>query len=168
MTQKVDQPIGTAKFMLIDIWGVNSFHLLDSIRSEGRFNAQYFVEHVVVPLAQMVFPQGMTRDTPRLNIRLDNYPVHLSKVTEQFFIENQLLHLPHPPYSPDLAPSGLWLFGCIKTGLAGRCFADPEELVEGVGEFLEGISASELTAVFEGWIDRLRWLIAHNGQSYSS
>jgi hypothetical protein len=89
-------------------------------------------------------------------------------VTEHFFIKNQLLHVPHQSYSPDLAPSDFWLFEHIKTGLAGRSFTEPEELLEGVWEFLEGIRAAELTAVFEGWIDRVKWVIAHNGRSYSS
>jgi transposase len=71
-------------------------------------------------------------------------------VTEQFFIENQPLQVPQPPYSPDLAPLDLWLFGRIKTGLAGRSFAEPEALLEGVREFLEGIPAVELAVVFEG------------------
>jgi hypothetical protein len=117
--QRVDLATGTAKFMFTAIWGVNGFHLRDSMPSEGRFNAQYFVEHAVVPLVQTVFPQGRTRYTLRLNVHLDNRPVHFSKVTEQFFIEHQLLHLPHPPSSPDLAPSDFWLFGRIKTGLVG-------------------------------------------------
>jgi hypothetical protein len=61
-------------------------------------------------------------------------------VTKQFFVENQLLHVPHPPYSPNLAQPDFWLFGTIKTGLAGRGFAEPEELLElleGLQEFLE-------------------------------
>jgi hypothetical protein len=64
------------------------------------FNTQYFMEHVMAPLIQTVFPQGMTRYTPRLNVHLDNCSVHFSKVTEQFFIKNQLLDVPHPPYIP--------------------------------------------------------------------
>jgi hypothetical protein len=90
---------------------------------------------------------------------------------EHFSIENQLLHVPHPPHSPDLAPSDSWLFGPIMTGLAGRSFAEPEELSEllqGVREFLEVIPAAELTAGFDGWIDRVRTVIAHNWQSCSS
>jgi hypothetical protein len=89
-------------------------------------------------------------------------------VTEQFLIRNQLLHVPHPPYSPDLAPLDFWLFGRIKIGVAGRSSADPEGLLEGVLEFLERIPAAELTVVLEGWIDRVRWVIGHNGQYYSS
>jgi hypothetical protein len=33
---------------------------------------------------------------------------------------------------------------------------------------MEGILAMELTAVFEGWIDQVRWVITQNGQYYSS
>jgi hypothetical protein len=33
---------------------------------------------------------------------------------------------------------------------------------------MEGIPAAEFTAVFESWIDRVRWVIAHNEQYYSS
>jgi hypothetical protein len=124
------------------------------------------VEHVLAPQVQTVFPQGRTRHTPQLNVHLDNWCVHFSKVTEQFLIENQLLHVPHPPCSPDLDPSDFWLFGRIKAGLGGRSFAEPEVLLEfseGVREFLEGIPAAELTEVFEGWVDRVRWVIAHNG-----
>jgi hypothetical protein len=69
-------------------------------------------------------------------------------VTEQFFIENQLLHVPHPTYSPDLARRTSGYPG-IKTGPAGRSFAEPEELFESVREFLEGIHAAELTTVLE-------------------
>jgi hypothetical protein len=52
-----------------------------------------------------------------------------------------------------LAPSDFWPFGHIKIGLSGRGFAEPNELLDGVREFPEGIPAAALTAVFEGWID---------------
>jgi hypothetical protein len=82
-------------------------------------------------------------------------PRSLLKNYGTIFIENQLLHVPRPPYRLDLAPSDFWLFRCIKTGLPGRSFDEPEELLEGIREFLEEILAAELTAVFEGWIDRV-------------
>jgi hypothetical protein len=55
------------------------------------------------PLAQTVFPQGRTWYTSRFNVHLDNYSVHFSKVKEQFFIENQLLHVRHQSHRSDLA-----------------------------------------------------------------
>jgi hypothetical protein len=51
----------------------------------------------------------------------------------------------------------------MKTWLAGRNFAEPEELLEGVRKSLEGIPAADLTAVFEGRIHRVKWVIGHNG-----
>jgi hypothetical protein len=59
--QGVDPAIGTAKFMATAIYGVTGFHLPDLMPSECRYNTQYFVEHVMVPLVQTVFPQGRTR-----------------------------------------------------------------------------------------------------------
>jgi hypothetical protein len=150
--------------MLTAIWAVKDFHLPDLMPSQYRFSAQYVLEHVIAPLIQTVSPQGRIRYTLRLHVHLDNYRVHFSKVREQFSIENRLLHILSPPYNPDLGPSDFWPFGRVKTGLAGRSFAKPEELLEGGREFLEGIPAVELTAVFEGWIDRVRWMIAQNGQ----
>jgi hypothetical protein len=83
------------------------------------------------------------------------------------FTANQLLHVPHPLYSPDLALSDFRLFGHIKAGLARRSFSEPEELSEDVREFLEGIPADKLTAVSEGRTDQVRWVNAHSWQ-YSS
>jgi hypothetical protein len=116
----------TAQFMLTAIWGTNGFHLLDLMPSQCRVNTQCFVEHVMAPLVQTVFPQGRTRHTPRLNVHLNGCCIHFSKVMEQFFIENQLLHVVHPSYGPDWASSDFWPFWLVKTGLAGRNFAEPE------------------------------------------
>jgi hypothetical protein len=35
----------------------------------------------------------------------------------------------HPPYSPDFAPSGFFVFGCMKEQLNGKSFAEEEELL---------------------------------------
>ena len=43
--------------------------------------------------------------------------------------------LPHPPYSPDLAPSDYWLFAQLKKWLAGRKFHSNNEVItECVGQ----------------------------------
>jgi hypothetical protein len=80
----VDPAISTDKFMLMAIWGVNGFHLLDLMPAQCIFNTQYFVQYVMAPTVQTIFPQGRTAYTPRLNIHVDNCRYHLSKVTEQF------------------------------------------------------------------------------------
>jgi hypothetical protein len=75
---------------------------------------------------------------------------------ERFFTENEMLHVLPSPYRPNLALSDFWLFGHMEIGLAYPRFAEPDELFEAVLEFLEKIPADALTAVFEGWINRVR------------
>jgi len=43
--------------------------------------------------------------------------------------------LPHPPYSPDLAPSDFHLFGRLKESLAGLKFKDDQDLLQHVLKF---------------------------------
>jgi transposase len=45
--------------------------------------------------------------------------------------------LPHPPYSPDLAPSDFHLFWPLKDALRGRHFRSDEEVKEAVHDWLE-------------------------------
>jgi histone-lysine N-methyltransferase SETMAR len=45
--------------------------------------------------------------------------------------------LPHPPNSPDLAPSDFYLLPKLKTKLRGRRFGSTEGVMEAVNEFFE-------------------------------
>jgi hypothetical protein len=63
---------------------------------------------------------------------------------------------PHPPYSPDLAPSDFYLFGHVKRCLAGLSSEDVDQLletVEGVSEHIEKVTLQE---IFLSGMDRLR------------
>ncbi|KAG8222260.1 hypothetical protein J437_LFUL001458 [Ladona fulva] len=45
--------------------------------------------------------------------------------------------LPHPPYSPDLAPSDFHLFGPLKDGLRGEHFQGSDAVVKAVRKWLD-------------------------------
>jgi histone-lysine N-methyltransferase SETMAR len=49
----------------------------------------------------------------------------------EFLASKQITVLEHPPYSPDLAPSDLFLFPKIKEILKGRHFDDIDDSSEG-------------------------------------
>jgi histone-lysine N-methyltransferase SETMAR len=116
---KTKPMIGTPKFMWTVMWGIKVFHVVDLMTSQSQFNSQYFVEHIMMPLVQEIFPHGRNQRALRLHLHLDNCWVHFSKVAEQFCAASDILQIPHPPYSPESAPSDFWLFGHIKTALAG-------------------------------------------------
>ena len=63
--------------------------------------------------------------------------------------------LPHPPYSPDLAPSDYWLFADLKKMLRGKRFRSNDELIAETNDYFEGKQKS----FYKGGIERLqkRW-----------
>jgi histone-lysine N-methyltransferase SETMAR len=44
--------------------------------------------------------------------------------------------LPHPPYSPDLAPSDYHIFSPLKDAIGGKTFEDDEEVISDVKRWL--------------------------------
>jgi hypothetical protein len=62
---------------------------------------------------------------------------------------------PHPPYSPDLAPSDFYLFGYLKGHLAGLSFEDADQLLAAVEGVLEGIEKRPCKRSFSsGWTEK--------------
>jgi hypothetical protein len=50
--------------------------------------------------------------------------------------ELQFECIPHPPFSPDLAPSDFHVFGPLTGSLSGRQFRDDDEVRSAVHEWL--------------------------------
>jgi hypothetical protein len=140
---KTKPTIGTPKFMLTVMWGIKGFSVVDLMTSHNQFNSQYIVDHILVPLAQGIFPHGRNRRALRLHLHLDNCRVHFSKVAEQFCEANEILRIPHPPYSQNLSPSDFWLFERIKIALTAAKLDKPEQLLDRRGELLDTISVEE-------------------------
>ena len=59
----------------------------------------------------------------------DNAPAHTSAVATAKLVELSYELLPHPPYSPDLAPCDFFLFPNLKKSLAGQKFESNEEVI---------------------------------------
>jgi len=80
--------------------------------------------------------------------------------------------VPHPPYSPDLAPSDFWLFPELKEVLKGQHFSSDAKVEAAV---LKWISSQQETFFMDRMnigIERLKKCVALNGdyvekQSYN-
>ncbi|KAG6794851.1 transposase [Apis mellifera caucasica] len=58
----------------------------------------------------------------------DNARPHTSLVTRQKLLEFGWDVLPHPPYSPDLAPSDYFLFRSLQNSLNGKNFNNDDDI----------------------------------------
>ena len=59
----------------------------------------------------------------------DNASYHKVITTMVKLHELHFKLLPHPPYSPDLAPSNYWLFADLKRMHQGKRFGSSEEVI---------------------------------------
>jgi hypothetical protein len=87
-------------------------------------------------------------------------------VANNFFAQEDLLRLPHPPYSPDLAPSDFWLFGHLKTKLAEWKFKSAGDLYVPIHHLMGQIPAKTLRVAFDEWVRRVDWVIKHDAAYY--
>jgi len=70
---------------------------------------------------------------------------------------------PHPPYSPDLAPSDYHLFGPLKLHLGGKRFHNLKEVIQTVQEWLHGQPKDFFLSGISKLLDRWCKCIAHQG-----
>ena len=54
----------------------------------------------------------------------DNAPAHTALSIREFLVKKNIPILPHPPYSPDLAPCYFYLLCKLKLKLEGSSFQD--------------------------------------------
>jgi histone-lysine N-methyltransferase SETMAR len=83
----------------------------------------------------------------------DNAPVHTAAVVKEWIAANGLQLLPHPPYSPDLAPADFFLFLFSQDTI--------KKTWEGV---IRSIAVEEFAAAFRGWYKRCRKCIDIGGK----
>jgi hypothetical protein len=69
--------------------------------------------------------------------------------------QNGMQSMPHPQYSPDLAPSDFFLFPLIKNRLDQFECDDTDALFEAVSEILGTLQTADLRRVFQRWIERV-------------
>jgi histone-lysine N-methyltransferase SETMAR len=125
------------------------------------FNKDFFTGTV---LPAIVEDRAQNRPKMKANgtfLHLDNARPHL---TSAQYAELGIKRLPHPPYSPDLAPCDFWLFGHLKQCLEGRVFEDDMALRAAVTEILMSIEPEVFAKVFDEWKCRLQRCIDQGGE----
>jgi len=86
-----------------------------------------------------------------LIIHHDNALAHRSIEVPQFLAKNNMTLIPHPPYSPDLAPSNFFLFPKLKLQMKGRRFDTIEEIQEESQQVLDTIPKRDFQGCFQAW-----------------
>jgi histone-lysine N-methyltransferase SETMAR len=74
--------------------------------------------------------------------------------------------VPHPPYSPDLAPFDFALFHKLNMKLKGRRFETVSDIQRELQAVLDSIQDSDFHGAFEVWKKRLDRCICSQGDYF--
>jgi hypothetical protein len=133
--------------MLTVVWNTQNFHIVDVLPKGVTFDTDYYSEKILSEILR-VYPVGSNH---QLIVHADNAKPHTSKRKEEFMEKNNLKGNAHPPFSPGLIPSDIFLFGSTKGKLQRTGFMENDDFLEEIHEILNVISGKVLKAVFIKW-----------------
>jgi len=79
----------------------------------------------------------------------DNAPAHTSLVVREFLTKNNTTTVPHPAYSPDLAPCDIYMFPKMKLQLKGQRFVSTEEIQAESQQVLNTLMPADFSECFK-------------------
>ena len=85
----------------------------------------------------------------------DNAPAHMAVSVTRYLACLGWTVIPHPPYSPELAPCDFFLFSTMKKSLKGNRFATVQEVKTDSQEALNNIKLQHFQRTFTQWEKRL-------------
>ena len=80
----------------------------------------------------------------------DNAPVHNSILVTDSLTKMGIKTVPHPPYSPNLAPSDFWLFPKLR----GCRYETIEEMKEAVTNVIDTLTPEDFDGAFQKLLER--------------
>jgi hypothetical protein len=147
--------------MITIFWDPFGIHILAALSEKTFFDAEYFIDYVLIPTEQFPVTHASAIQKQTLVIQIDNSRIHKSKAATRKITSMRVTIALHPAYSPDLAPSDFFLFGYIKQKIVGQEFLSVGDLLEAIREAFDRLSRSVLESVFDEWMVRLQTYIDH-------
>lgn len=138
--------------------------LIDVLDKGKTIDANYYVNNCLKSVIAEVKAQRPKSGTTSMKILHDNAKPHAAILVNNFLENEGIAVIPHPPYSPDLAPCDYWLFGALKRKLGS--YDSAEELKSAITEHLFSIPVNEYRQALENYVERLRCCIKNEGDYF--
>lgn len=126
------------KVMATIFWDSKGILLIDYLTKGQTINGAYYaalLDQLKAAIAEK--RPGMVRK--KVLFCHDNAPSHTSRIVREKLDQLRFQVIPHPPYSPDLAPSDFHLFPKLKLFLAGKKFKTDEEVIAATEQYFDSL-----------------------------
>ena len=136
------------------ILGRKNIIMLDFLPKRSTITGVYYA-NLLDQLRTAIRGKRRGKLSKGVSMQQDNARVHNRKVAMDAVEWSGYELIPHPAYSPDLAPSDFFLFPNLKKDIRGLHFRSDEEVVTAVEEWVNGkepdFFSSKLMALEHRW-----------------
>lgn len=136
--KKAKVVLSAGKVMATVFWDAQGVILIDFLQKGKTINGNYYAT-LLHQLHQEIKTKRPHLAKKKILFHHDNAPAHSSAIATTKLVELRYEILPHPPYSPDLAPSDFYLFPNMKKWLGGRRFKTDLEVISETKSYFEGL-----------------------------
>ena len=164
--KKARQSKSTQKLMMIPFFDSMGIIYIHWVPTGITVNKEYYIEVL------REFRKTFRRKRPELfesgqwHFHQDNAPVHKSILVTDYLTQMGIKTVPHPPYSPDLAPSDFWLFPKLKENLRGNRYSTIEDMKEAVTRVLNTLTQEDFQGAFQKLLERYNKCIDVGGEYF--
>ena len=96
----------------------------------------------------------------------DNARPHTARITQEKIMSFNWEVLPHPPYSPDIAPSDYHLFRSLQHHLSNKIYENDEQLKNNIDLFFSSKSKNFFEIGIKKLVDHWREVLENEGRYF--
>jgi len=142
----------------------NGWFTVCALDKGETLDSDAYIEKCLRPLVDGLWKERPKTGCHGLKLLHDNARPHNSRAVLNYLREQQIGLMPHPPYSPDLAPCDYWLFDLLKRGLTDQ--KDDDTLFKSVFSVLNSIPEKEYKKTFSKLVERYKLCIKNKGEYF--
>lgn len=152
------------KVMLCVWWNIHGILHFELVPEGRAVTGDLYAEQLERVHAVLVQKYPALTNRKRVLLQHDNAPAHRSRKVQAKLAELDCMEvLPHPAYSPDVAPSDYGLFRSMTHFLCGKQFNDYDEVKHACQQFFDSKPASWYHHQIELLAQRWLAVLNHNG-----
>lgn len=160
--KKFKQTHSAGKVMATVFWDRKGILLIDFMPPGTTINSDKYCD-TLWKLRRAIQNRRRGKLSKGVTLLHDNARPHVSRQTQDLLKQFGWTVMPHPPYSPDLAPSDYHLFPNLKEHLGGQRFSTDDEVKEEVTRYLNGLAANFFDMGIQKLVQRLQKCLDRNG-----
>ena len=152
--KKVRQVHSNIKSMLIIFFDIRGIVHKEFVPPRQTVNGNFYFEVLRRLRETVMWKWPAMRKNRDCLLHHDNAPAHTLLIVSEFLTKNSMTTVPHPAYSPDLAPCDCYVFPKIKLWLKGRHFVSIEEIQPESQKALNMLTQANFNDCFQKWQNR--------------